>query len=141
MRASVAAPQRGEIEVEDDVAVEDEDGLVADPAADVPRAAARAEDLALERVRHVHAELAAVADGAPDGARPVVEVDHHLLHAVRRQHLERPVQERPIEDGQHGLGAIERERPHPRAEARGQDDGPHLKTISPVPPEARNSPT
>jgi hypothetical protein len=34
-RALVAAAQRGEVEVEDDVAVEDEKGLVADPAADL----------------------------------------------------------------------------------------------------------
>jgi len=66
-----------------------------------------------------------------------MEVDHHLLHPVRREQLERPVQERTVQDGQHGLGAIERERPHPGAESRGQDHG-FQNTMSPTPPDARN---
>jgi hypothetical protein len=121
----VAAAQRGEIEVEDDVAVEDEQGLVPDPATDLARSASRAQDVALERIRDLQSEGTAVADGGAHAAREVMEVDHHLLHAVRREHLERPVQERAVEDGQHGLGAIEREGPHPGAEACGQDHGFH----------------
>ncbi len=138
-RALVAAAQRGEVEVEDDVAVEDEEGLVADPAADLARTAARPEDLALEGIRHLHPEPAAVADGGADRGGKVVEVDHHVFHAVPGEHLERPVQERPVEDGQDGLGAIERERPHARPQARGQDHRFQGNTMSPFPPDAKKS--
>jgi len=68
-------------------------------------------------------------------AREVMEVDHHLLHPCDAS-SQRPVQERTVQTGQHGLGAIERERPHPGAESRGQDHG-FQNTMSPTPPDAR----
>src|SRR5262249_31129962 len=137
----MAAHEQREVEIEDAVTVDEEERLAAEEVADLPGASPRAQDPLLPRGRHREAARPP-AHGRDDALGQVMEVDHDLGDPVAREALERPEEERPVEDGQRGLRAEERQRPHALAPARGEDHGLHpSKTMSPRPPDAKKRPT
>jgi hypothetical protein len=140
-RAAVPRGQLAQVEVEVHVPVHEQDLALAQALAHRARSPAGAQDLGLVNIEDAKPEAPAAAERRPDRLGQVVQVHDDVAHAGAREPLEREGEERTVQHRQHRLRAQQRQRPHPQAQARGEDHRLHPKTMSPVPPAARKSPT
>ena len=76
-------------------------------------------------VVQAHPEPLPVPEGGADLVRVVIGQEDGLVHAEAREVGEHTFEDRPVDDRQHGLRAVRRERPDPRAEAAGHHDRDH----------------
>ena len=83
---------------------------VAEEVAEGVGAAGGAQQLLLEVVPQLDAELRAVAEVGADLVRVVVQVGGDLGDAVAAQQVQQVLHHRPVEDGHHGLGGEPGER-------------------------------
>ena len=140
-RGSCRRRSSREVEVEHHVAVHEEEGLVADPAR-APCAARR--PCRGSRARASTTRAGRSARPSPTAARTVRGRWWRLIIDLVARRA-RPAARASSaaaggsRTGSTGLARVERERPHARAEARGQDHRLHANTMSPAPPDARNS--
>ncbi len=105
LRGAVTHEQTGQVEIEEHIPVHEQKGLVPEEVTDLPRPPARPQDPPLMRVTDAETQLPAVTHRRDHGLRPVVQVDQAFGHALARQKLQRPVQQRPVQHGEDGLGA------------------------------------
>ncbi len=123
----VESEQFAEIEVGQDVAVDDDQPLPADPGP-LRREADRAggvEGRLLDGVGERHSRDLAARERCDKGLRAVAEGEHRLAHAVAREPLENAGDDRPPRDGEHRLGDVQGQRPQSRALAADEDESPH----------------
>ena len=120
----MAADDRGQVHVGEDVAVEHDGGAVQLRLGVLDRSA-RAQRRLLHEVADPAAERAAVAEDRLDALRPVGHGEDDLGDAGGGQEVELVAEEGTVHHGHHRLGRGQGEGPQPRALAPGQDDGFH----------------
>jgi hypothetical protein len=118
----VEGAHRGEVHVREDVAVQHEH-RAAREVGRVAHAAARSQGLGLDGVPEAHAEMLGLAERAADVVDPVRAGEHDVGDAVLAEEGQLPGEERPVQDGDDGLGTCERERAEARALTTREDDG------------------
>ena len=126
---AVRGDQRGDVEIEDQLAVARHERLVAavriEQREGVLEAAAGAEDRVLVDVVEARAVLPAVAELAPDHVAQVVRVDDQLGEAVRDEVRDPVREDREAAHRQHRLGALGAQRAEARRQAGAQEHRPH----------------
>ena len=100
----------GQVHVGEHVARDDEEPLV-ELLAGVQDRACRAERGRLGRVRHVNAELRAVAEVVADGVGHEGDGDDHVLEAVAAQQSDDVLHHRPVRERKHRLRLVRGEGP------------------------------
>lgn len=118
VRRTVGTDRRGDIKVDDRVRVDDHEGLV-EEGGDVAYAAASTHDGLFPSEVQLH-PLGPASKLRLDGARQVMQVDHHLLEAKLSQQPQRIADQRHRRDREQGLRDHVGERLHPRTEPGGQ---------------------
>ena len=119
--------ERGQVDVAERVAGDDEKRLVEAALGELHRAG-RAERLLLDRVVDVHVERLAAAEVRADRLRHEGERDDHLVHPVPAQQVEDVLHARLADDRHHRLRLVGRQRPEPCALPARHDDGLHRRT-------------
>src|SRR5690606_37276312 len=90
-----------------------------------PHRPGRVQGLLLHGVPEPDAGARVVAVALEEGLGAVPEREHGLLDAMATEVLHDPLDHGPIEDRQHLLGRVERQRPEARPEPPDEDDRPH----------------
>jgi hypothetical protein len=154
-RAPVVVESGAEIEVDDGVTAEDDEGGVeeagvlldaGEPAGAPHRGVHQGPvvgQLPLEGVGDLHPEAGPVAEVVLDLGGLVGRVHHDLLDPVLAEQVDQVLHDRSPEHGDHGLGHQVRQGPHPGSLAGGQDHRFHrisslrVSSEAPRPPGGR----
>ncbi len=123
----VGGDERGQVDVAEGVAGDDEKGVVERVAREADRAGS-AERLLLDRVLDLEAHRLAGAEVAADRLRHERERDDDFLHPVQLQQLEDVLHAGLADDRHHRLRLIRRQRPEPGPLATGHHDRLHVPT-------------
>ena len=123
----VRLDERGQVDVAERVAGDDEERLVERLLGELHRAG-RAERLLLDRVVDVHVERLAAAEVRADRLRHEGERDDDLVHPVPAQQVEDVLHARLADDRHHRLRLVRRQRPEPGALPARHHDGFHRRT-------------
>jgi hypothetical protein len=126
VRPPVRAKRRRQVNVRDDLAVDDEEGVAVEQMPRVVERAARPEDGLLLDVVQPDAEAAAVAQRRADGVRPVVQIDDDLAAAVAAEVFGDVADQRFSEERDGGFRAVNGQRPQPRPVTGSKNHGSHL---------------
>jgi hypothetical protein len=119
----VPVEHRPQVQVGQDVAVQDERRAVAEQRRGVPDGPGRPEGHRVHDVLDADAEPAAVAEVVPQRARAVAAAEHDPPHVVAGEVVDLVLDEGPVHQRDHRLGAGVRERAQARALPADQDDG------------------
>ncbi len=133
LAGGVEVDDRPEVDVGEHVARDDEEPLVemAHGVADRPGGA---EGRLLGGVDDLHAELGAVAEVGADRVGHEGHRHHDLVDAVALEQVDDVLHHRPVDQRQHGLRRVRRERAQPGALAPCHDHGLHRSNL----PRRRN---
>ena len=121
--------QRGEVDVAERVARDDEERVVERFRGQAHRAR-RAGRRLLDRVLHPDAEGVAVAEVCPDRLRHEREGHEHVVDPVQLQEGDDVLHARAADDRHHRLRLVGRERTQARALTACHDDGLHLIVLA-----------
>ena len=119
----------GQRRVGEDVAVERQERAGDAPARRVPDAARSAHRTRLDDVLEREAERA-LAEAGLNRVRQVAAAEDDARHAGLGEPLEHVREQRAAEQRENGLGALQRERPKPRALPSDEHDGVHGLTLA-----------
>ena len=122
-----AADERGQVDVAERVAGDDEERVVEPPGRE-PHRAGGAERRLLDRVADVDAERLAAAEVAADRLRQEGDRDDDVLEAVPAQQLDDVLHAGLADDRDHRLRLVRGERPQPRALSPRHDHGLHRRS-------------
>ena len=121
----MSCDHRGEIEIQNPVAVCDHKCVAAEIIAQTVERTAGAEQHGLGRVGDVQAKLRAVAESILHLAREVMDVNRDLGDAGALEHRERIGDQRASAKREHRLGCFEAERAEALAHSRGKYECSH----------------
>ena len=114
--------ERGEVDVCQRIAIDDEEGIAADKRERLAGAARRSENLRrFPGISHAHAEIAAVADVRGDRFRQVVEIEHEIPHVMKRRPPKNTGDQRLTGDRNSRFCPHQRKRPQPGTESSRED--------------------
>ncbi len=129
-----------QVQVDQDVAVDDQKGAARQELAGLFDAAAGAQNGRLPRVANPHAQGGAVAERVGDFLPVVMEVDDDVGNAVAFQEQQRVVDQRPICDGQERFRQLVGQGPETGGQAGREDHGFHCWAFMGQPAPARRAP-
>ncbi len=120
--AGIAVPQ---VEVADAVPGEHQEVLLPQERLRLPDPAGGAHGLPLHKIVQLHPPGGAVPEVVLNHLGQIAQGDGHLVKPVFAQQQQNMLQHRPPEDGHHGLGALQRQRPQPGPLPARQDHSFH----------------
>jgi hypothetical protein len=123
---SMECDEGAEIEIGEHVAVDDDKGLIDAPVeGSEPDRTGRVERFGLDGIRQRDPRRTSIGVGLLEGVREVAQRKNCLVHAVRRQVRQHPLDHGHPDDGQHLFGYRQREGTQPRPLAAHENNRLH----------------